>query len=336
MKAVGFLNSLPIDQKDSLMDVELPTPELRPADLLVQIEAVSINPADAKRRIRTAVDAPHAEPFILGYDAVGIVEAVGPDVSGFSKGDRVWYAGDANRAGSYAELQAVDHRIVSHAPTLVSPEAAAALPLVSLTSWEMLFDRLQVSTNENVATLLVVGGAGGVGSVTTQLARKLTGLEILATASRDESADWCRKMGAHHIVNHRDLVSETRATGHEFVNYITQYADLAQHWDAKCELIAPQGSIGTIVETSEKLDISALQGKSAALMWELMFTRSLFGTADMAQQGAILARMARLVDDGIIVTTETKTLQGLSADTLKEAHRIIETGAMIGKLTVAY
>ncbi|MEP2534249.1 zinc-binding alcohol dehydrogenase family protein [Shimia sp.] len=336
MKAVGFINSLPIDAEDSLFECDLPTPELRPADLLVQIEAVSVNPADAKRRIRTAADAPHAEPFILGYDAVGIVEATGPDVVGFSKGDRVWYAGDANRAGSYAELQAVDHRIVSRAPTSVDPSAAASLPLVSLTAWEMLFDRLQVSTDESSSSLLVVGGAGGVGSVTTQLARKLTGLEIIATASRPESADWCRKMGAHHVVNHHDLVAETRATGREYVNYIAQYADLAQHWDSKCELIAPQGRIGTIVETEEKLDISALQGKSAALMWELMFTRSLFGTSDMAQQGAILARMARLVDDGIISTTETKTLHGLSAETLKESHRIIETGAMIGKMVIAY
>lgn len=336
MKAVGFLNSLPIEAEDSLFECDLPTPELRRADLLVRIEAVSVNPADAKRRVRTAVDAPHPEPFILGYDAVGIVEATGEDVAGFSKGDRVWYAGDANRPGSYAELQAVDHRIAAHAPSSVSSSAAASLPLVSLTAWEMLFSRLQVSTDENARSLLVVGGAGGVGSVTIQLARKLTGLEILATASRSESADWCRKMGAHHAVNHHDLVAETRATGREYVDYITQYADLAQHWDAKCELVAPQGRIGTIVETDEKLDISALQGKSAALMWELMFTRSLFGTTDMAQQGKILARMARLVDDGIITTTETMTLQGLTADTLKEAHKIIETGAMIGKMVIAY
>ncbi|WP_108861367.1 zinc-binding alcohol dehydrogenase family protein [Ruegeria sp. Alg231-54] len=336
MKAVGFLNSLPIEAEDSLFDCDLPTPDLRDADLLVRIEAISVNPADAKRRIRTAVDAPHEEPFILGYDAVGIVEAMGPDVSGFIKGDRVWYAGDANRAGSYAELQAVDHRVASVAPRSIEPASAASLPLVSLTAWEMLFDRLQVSTDENAGTLLVVGGAGGVGSITTQLARKLTGLEILATASRPESADWCQKMGAHYVVNHRDLITETRATGHEFVDYIAQYADLAQHWDAKCELIAPQGRIGTIVETEEKLDISALQGKSAALMWELMFTRTLFSTADMAQQGAILSRMSRLVDDGIISSTDTKTLNGLSAKTLKEAHKIIETGAMIGKMVIAF
>ena len=336
MKAVGFLNSLPIEADDSLLDVDLPTPDIGPNDLLVSIEAISVNPADAKRRIRTSPDATLPDPFILGYDAVGRVEAMGADVNGFSKGDRVWYAGDANRAGSYAEMQAVDHRIASHAPRSVPPEAAASLPLVSLTAWEMLFDRLEVPQSAKAPSLLVIGGAGGVGSVTTQLARRLTGATIIATASREESANWCIEMGAHLVVNHRDLVTETRATGHEFVDYIVQYADTAQHWDAMCELIAPQGRIGTIVETPEKVDISALQGKSAALMWELMFTRSLFGTPDMSQQGKILQRMAGLVDDGVVRTTERETLRGLTADTLKAAHRIIETGSMIGKLTIAF
>ncbi len=336
MKAIGFVNSLPIEHADSLFEVDMPTPEIGAKDILVAVEAISVNPADAKRRIRTAVDASHEVPMILGYDAVGRIEAIGSDVSGFKVGDRVWYAGDANRPGSYAELQAVDHRIVSHAPGNVAPKASAALPLVSLTSWEMLFDRLQVASGPSRKSLLVIGGAGGVGSITQQLARKLTGLEVIATASRKESAQWCRKMGAHEVVNHCDLIADTRAHGREYVDFIAQYADTAQHWDAMCDLIAPQGRIGTIVETDEKLDISALQGKSAALMWELMFTRSLFGTPDMARQGQILARMARLVDDGIVSTTETTTLNGLSADTLKEAHALIERGTMIGKLVVAF
>jgi len=336
MKAVGFLKSLPIEDSESLMDVEISDPEALPADLIVRIEAISVNPADAKRRIRTAEEKPHEEPFLLGYDAVGIVEAIGSGVAGFAVGDRVWYAGNADRPGSYAELQAVDHRIVSRAPQSVSPAQAASLPLVTLTAWEMLFDRLQVPTNETPASLLVIGGAGGVGSITTQIARKLTGLRVIATASRPETADWCRKMGAHDIADHRNLVESVRGLGVETVPYITQYADTAQHWDAMCELVAPQGRIGTIVETPEKLDISALQGKSAALMWELMFTRSLFNTEDMAKQGQILGRMARLVDDGIIQTTAKKILNGLNADTLKEAHRNIETGKMIGKLVVEY
>ncbi len=336
MKAVGFVTSLPIEQEDSLLDLDLPTPEIGEHDLLVSVEAISVNPADAKRRIRTSPKATLQVPMILGYDAVGRVEATGAEVAGFSVGDRVWYAGDASRAGSYAELQAVDHRIAALAPTSVAPEAAAAMPLVSLTAWEMLFDRLQVPTDAGRKSLLVIGGAGGVGSITQQLARRLTGLEVIATASREESADWCKKMGAHEVVSHRDLVAATRASGRTYVDYITQYADTAQHWDAMCELIAPQGRIGTIVETEEKLDISALQGKSAALMWELMFTRSMFGTADMAKQGAILARMAQLVDDGVVQTTESNVLNGLSADTLKQAHRLIESATTIGKLVVAY
>lgn len=336
MKSVGFLKSLPIEDDDSLFEVELATPELRPNDLLVAIEAISVNPADAKRRIRTAVGTSLAEPMILGYDAVGVVEAAGSEVSGFRKGDRVWYAGDATRAGSYAELQAVDHRIASLAPTNVAPGPTASLPLVSITAWEMLFDRLQVPTVAGCGTLLVIGGAGGVGSVTLQLARKLTGLNLIATASRDESATWCMGMGAHATVNHRDLVSGYRAIHGEYADYIVQYADLSQHWDAMCDLIAPQGRIGTIVETADKLDISALQGKSAALMWELMFTRSMFGTGDMARQGQILARMANLVDDGVVRTTQTETLKGLSASTLKQAHTIIETGSMIGKLVIEF
>lgn len=336
MKAVGFVNSLPIEADESLFDIELPIPSIRPTDLLVAVEAISVNPADAKIRIRTATDKPHDEPFVLGYDAVGIVEAVGEDVIGFKNGDRVWYAGEANRPGSYAELQAVDYRIVSLAPISVSNSAAASLPLVSLTSWEMLFDRLQVPCDTSNPSILVVGGAGGVGSITIQLARKLTGLEIIATASRNESAEWCRTMGANEVVDHRNLVEDTRKGGRQFVDYITQYADTSQHWDAMCELIAPQGRIGTIVESSDKLDISALQGKSAALMWELMFTRSLFGTNDLNEQGAILTRMAGLVDDGIITTTETETLKGLSAETLKSAHKTIESGSTIGKIVVQF
>ncbi len=336
MKAVGFLKSLPIGEDDSLFDLDLPTPDVRPNDLLVAVEAISVNPADAKRRVRTAVETPLQEPFILGYDAVGVVESVGSDVSGFKAGDRVWYAGDANRAGTNAELHAVDHRIAALAPRTVSAAAAASLPLVTLTSWEVLFDRLQIPTDETRNSVLVIGGAGGVGSLTLQLLRKLTGHEVIATASRPKSAAWCREMGAHEVVDYKDLVREVRNDSREFVDYIAHYNGLDLHWDAMCELIAPQGRISSIAETPKKLDLCALQGKSVGFMWELMFTRSLFGTPDMARQGQILARMARLVDDGIVRTTDTRTLTGLSAKTLKEAHRIIEGGDMIGKLVVAY
>lgn len=336
MKAVGFYNSLPISKPESLLDLELPDPVPQANDLLVEIEAISANPADAKRRSLTAVDKPHVDPLILGYDAVGIVRETGGAVTSFKVGDRVWYAGDANRSGSNATLQLVDHRIASIAPKSVTPEQAASLPLTSITAWEVLFDRLEVPTNEDRKSLLIIGGAGGVGSVTAQLARKLTGLEVISTASRPESAEWCLKMGAHEVVDHRDLIAECRKNGREFVNYIGQYNGLDIHWDAMCELIAPQGRISSIAETSDKLDLCALQGKSVGFMWELMFTRSMFSTPDMAQQGAILARMADLVDDGIVTTTETQILHGFSADTLKEAHKIVETGAMIGKLVIKF
>ncbi|SHK24555.1 zinc-binding alcohol dehydrogenase family protein [Shimia gijangensis] len=336
MKTIGFIKSLKIEEADSLFEVDQPMPELKQQDVLVRIEAISINPADAKIRIRSAAEQPHDEPKILGYDAVGVIEKLGPDVAGFKEGDRVWYAGDVNRPGSYAEYQAVDHRIIAKAPVGVAPTSSASMPLVSLTAWEILFDRLQVPLDDSSSSLLIIGGAGGVGSVTTQLARALTQLQVVATASRPESSDWCRKMGAHEVVDHRDLVQNFRATDREFAEFIVQYADLAQHWDAMCELVAPQGRIGTIVETSEKIDISALQGKSAALMWELMFTRTLFGTADIANQGHILDRVARLVEDGTIQTTQTRVLTGLSAETLKTAHEIIESGTMIGKLVVDF
>lgn len=336
MKAVGFTNSLPIDHADSLIDFELATPTPLDNDLLVEIEAVSINPADAKIRLRTAVETPHETPLILGYDAVGVVQAIGKDVQGFKVGDRVWYAGDVTRPGSYAQQQCVDHRITSLAPTKIAPEKAAAMPLTSITAWEILFDRLNAPLGTATGNLLVIGGAGGVGSVTIQLARKLTGLTVIATASRSESTKWCKRLGAHEVVDHYDLIAGMKAIDCQSVDYITQYANTAQHWDAMCELVAPQGKIGTIVETDVKLDISALQGKSAALIWELMFTRSMFQTSDMHKQGQILSRMASLVEDGIVETTETKVLNGLSAATLKSAHEIIETASMVGKLVVKY
>lgn len=199
MKTAGVFSSLPIAADDGLLDMDLPVPEIGSSDLRVAIEAISVNPTDAKPRIRTTVDTPHPDPFILGYKAVGTVDAVGSEVSGFKVGDRVWYAGDVNRPGSYGGLQAVDHRIASHAPTSIDPPEAGALPLASRTAWEMLFDRLQVRNDTDPARLLIIGGAGGVGTITTQPAGALTSREVIATASRPETATWCRDMGAHHI-----------------------------------------------------------------------------------------------------------------------------------------
>lgn len=337
MKSIGFTHSLAIDEAESLFEFETPTPTPGPHDLLVEIRATSVNPADAKRRIRTAADKPHDEPFVLGYDAVGVVVDTGSDVTLFKKGDEVWYAGDANRTGSNTEMQLVDERITGQKPKTLSNAEAAAMPLTSLTAWEMLFERFGiVEGGGDGQTLLVIGGAGGVGSMTIQIARQLTKLKVVATASRPETETWCRDLGAHEVVDHRDLVASMKAKGIEQAEYIAQYADTSQHWDAMCELVAPQGKIGTIVETNDLIDISKLQGKSVALCWELMFTRSLFQTADMAEQNIILNRVADLVDAGTLRSTLQQTINGFSADSLKEAHRRIEKADVIGKLVVNY
>jgi len=337
MKAIGFTNSLPIDQAESLFMFDMSLPALGARDLKVEIQAISVNPADAKRRIRTAVDVPHEEPLVLGYDAVGIVLEVGSDVCLFKVGDSVWYAGDASRQGSNAEIQLVDERVVGHKPNSLTNAEAAAMPLTSLTAWEMLFDRFSIVQGEGDGkSLLVIGGAGGVGSLTIQIAKALTNLTVIATASRPESAEWCKRMGADHVVDHRNLEVEVKKAGFETVEYIAQYADTAQHWNAMAALVAPQGKIGTIVETDEKIDVTMLQGKSASLHWELMFTRALFQTDDMDVQNKILNKVADLVDAGTLRTTMTESIDGFSVESLKEAHRRIELGSTIGKIVVAY
>lgn len=337
MKSIGFTHSLPIDQEQSLFMFDAETPALNVRDLLIEVQAVSVNPADAKRRIRTAVDTPHAEPLVLGYDAVGKVIETGSDVSLFKVGDSVWYAGDASRPGSNAEQQLVDERVVGHKPKSLSNAEAAAMPLTSLTAWEMLFDRFSIAQGGGEGkALLVIGGAGGVGSLTIQLAKALTKLTVIATASRPESAEWCKKMGADHVVDHRDLEAEVKKAGFDTVEYIAQYADTAQHWNAMAALVAPQGKIGTIVETSEKIDVTMLQGKSASLHWELMFTRALFQTEDMQVQHDILNEVAAMVDAGTISTTMTDSISGFSVESLKEAHRRIERGSAIGKIVIDY
>jgi NADPH2:quinone reductase len=337
MKSIGFTHSLAIDEAESLFEFDSPTPTPGPHDLLVEIKATSVNPADAKRRIRTAVEKPHDEPLVLGYDAVGVVVDTGSDVSLFKKGDEVWYAGDANRPGSNTEMQLVDERITGPKPKTLTNAEAAAMPLTSLTAWEMLFDRFNITEGDGEGqTLLVIGGAGGVGSMTIQIAKQLTKLRVVATASRPETEAWCRGLGADEVVDHRRLEASMKEKGINEAHYIAQYADTSQHWDAMCELVAPQGKIGTIVETNDLIDISKLQGKSVALCWELMFTRSLFQTDDMAEQNVILTRVAGLVDARKIRTTLQQTIKGFSADSLKEAHRRIEKADVIGKLVIDY
>ncbi|MFS1947528.1 zinc-binding alcohol dehydrogenase family protein [Vibrio lentus] len=335
MKAIGFTQSLAITEQDSLFEFETSLPELKNNDLLVKVNATSINPADAKIRIRNAKDKTLEQPKVLGYDAVGEVVGKGADVEGFEVGDRVYYAGDVTRMGANAEYQAVDYRITAKAPKSLSDEAAAVMPLATLTAWEALFDRLRVRPEEK-KSILIIGGAGGVGSITIQLAKQLTNLNVIATASRPETEQWVRDMGADYVVNHRNLIESVREQGIQHVDYIFNVADTKGHWDAMVELIAPQGMISSIVEFDGGIDLSALQGKSAGFIWELMFTRSLFNTDDIQKQQDILFQAANLIDAGRIKSTLTTTLNGFSVETLKDAHQRIESSASIGKTAIKY
>ncbi|MBU2711072.1 zinc-binding alcohol dehydrogenase family protein [Zooshikella harenae] len=336
MKAIGFTQSLPIEAQDSLFEFEAPYPHPMAHDLIVKVSAISINPVDAKVRTRAAKDKVLETPRIVGYDAVGTVVALGESVEDFSVGDRVYYAGDINRPGSNAEFQAVDSRIVAKTPTRLTYAEAAALPLTALTGWETLFDRLRIDPAAKNKTLLIIGGAGGVGSISIQIAKQLTHLTVIATASRPESEAWVKSMGADYVANHKNLTQSVKELGFEHVDYIFNTADSLGHWDAMVELIAPQGMIASIVEFNGSVNISQLQSKSAGFVWELMFTRSLYKTDDMIQQQIILQKLAKLVDEGRIKTTLTSSLQGFTIDHFKEAHRRIESGKTLGKIAISF
>jgi zinc-binding alcohol dehydrogenase family protein len=336
MKAIGFLKSLPIDDEKSLFDFETEQPSPGPRDLLVRVRAVSVNPVDTKQRKNAAKEAPLPAPKILGYDASGVVEAVGSAVSLFKPGDPVFYAGSIKRQGTNAELHLVDERIAGRKPASLNDAAAAALPLTSLTAWEALFDRLRIPEGGGAGkSLLIIGGAGGVGSVAIQIAEVLTGLHVIATASREESAGWCRALGAEEIADHHDLVASVHGLGRQHVDYVLCTNDFVGHWPAIAELIGPQGSICSILGAPQ-LDVSLLMGKSATLAWELMFTRSSFETEDMGEQHRILDRMAGLVDAGSIRTTLKENLAGMTAANHREAHRRVEADRMIGKVAISY
>lgn len=337
MKTIGFTQSLPIHKQNSLVEFETEKPKPEGRDLLVKVQAVSVNPVDVKVRIGAATDTVLEEPRILGWDAVGIVEAVAENVSIFKKGDAVFYAGDITRPGSNAEYQLVDERIVGKKPRKLSNAEAAAMPLTSITAWESIFDRLNIQTGAGQdEKLLIIGGAGGVGSIATQLAKKMTNLTVMATASRDETIEWCRKMGADHVVNHRDLIASVRALGIEHVDYILCLNNTEGHWQNMATLIKPQGRICSIVESVHPLDLNLLKDKSVRFTWEFMFTRSMHQTDDMIDQHKLLNRVSELMDNGQIRTTLTTTLRGLGADTFKQAHEKIESGKMVGKLVVLY
>jgi zinc-binding alcohol dehydrogenase family protein len=336
MQAIGFVTSLPVDDPQSLFEFETETPAPGPRDLLVRVRAVSVNPVDVKQRQRSAPGKTLPSPRILGFDACGTVAAVGPEVRLFQVGDEVWYAGSIQRSGTNAELHLVDERIVGPKPQSLGDAEAAALPLTALTAWEAIFDRMHVPEGGGQGkTLLVVGGAGGVGSIAIQLARQLTGLSVIATASRPESAGWCRELGAGEIADHRNLLEAVRGLGHQHVDGILCTNDFEGHWEALAELVGPQGVICTILGAG-RLDVAKLMGKSATLVWELMFTRSSFETPDLEEQHRILARVAALVDEGRLRTTLRETLTGFTAENHREAHRRVESGSMIGKVAIRY
>jgi zinc-binding alcohol dehydrogenase family protein len=336
MNAIGLQTSLPINEPESLILFEADYPIAKPHDIIVKISAVSINPVDAKVRGNSAKDTVLELPRILGYDAVGTVVELGDQVTMFNPGDRVYYAGDVSRSGSNAEFQAVDSRIVALAPANLNDTEAAALPLTAITAWEALFDRLRVTTESKNKTLLIIGGAGGVGSIAIQIAKKLTNLTVIATASRPESIEWVKQMGADFVADHYNLEASVKEQGFDNVDYIFNAADTTGHWDAMVELIAPQGMISCIVETHGNVDLGKLQSKSVGVVWEMMFTRPLYDTSDILQQHNILKEIAKMIEDARIQTTLNETLVGFNVETLKAAHQKIESGKSLGKIAIQY
>lgn len=334
MKAVALTRYLPVSDQEAFIDVQLEKPVPTGRDILVAVEAVAVNPVDTKVRSPKATVEP--KPRVLGWDASGVVEAVGPEVTLFAVGDHVYYAGDLNRPGAYQQFQLVDERIVGRKPKSLSHAEAAALPLTTITAYESFFDRLGIDRHGADAgqSVLIIGAAGGVGSIAIQLA-KLAGLVVIATASQPDSIAWVKNLGADHVVNHREpLVQQVRALGIHFVDHIAVFNDM-RHWPAAVELIRPQGGIVSIDDTNHPMPMAQLKTKAASLHWELMFTRSMFDTPDMIEQHRLLNHVAEEIDAGRIRTTLAEVLTPINASNMREAHRRVETGAMRGKIVLA-
>ncbi len=334
MKAIGYREPGPLDRDDALIELDLDRPVATGHDLLVEVAAVSVNPVDTKVR---ANRPPAGDgPAVLGWDAVGTVVEVGEATTRFRPGDDVWYAGAINRPGTNAELHLVDERIVGRRPTSLSAAEAAALPLTSLTAWEMLFDRLKVDDPVPGVdpALLIIGGAGGVGSIAIQLARALTDLTVIATASRPETTAWATELGAHHVIDHRRPLPDQLAAGDlGQPGFVFSTTHTEQYLDQVAELIAPQGRFG-LIDDPATLDVMPLKPKSISTHWELMFTRPLFTTGDIARQGEILDEMAALVEAGRIRSTVTESLGPITVENLRRAHAEIESGRARGKLVL--
>jgi zinc-binding alcohol dehydrogenase family protein len=329
MKAVAHSRPLPISDPASLADIELPKPSPAGRDLLVKVEAVSVNPVDTKRRMDAAQT--DAQPRVLGWDAAGTVVALGDQVSLFSEGDPVYYAGDITRPGCDSEFHLVDERIVGRKPKSLDFAQAAAIPLTAITAWECFFDRLRVQPEKSI---LLIGGAGGVGSIGIQLA-KTAGLTVIATASRPESIAWVRELGADHIIDHRKpLRPQIEALGRKHVDYIANFNDLDAHWPAMADLIAPQGAMVAIVGNQKPMALDAVRAKSATFSWELMFTRPRFQTPDMIEQHRLLNQVAEWLDSGRLRGTLRETLSPINAANLRAAHAKLESGTTLGKLVL--
>ncbi|NKB36885.1 MAG: zinc-binding alcohol dehydrogenase family protein [Gammaproteobacteria bacterium] len=339
MKAVGYLESRAIDEEDALLDIEIPMPEAKGRDLLVKVSAISVNPVDTK--VRKSASPEEGQYKILGWDAVGEVIAIGDQAELFKKGDQVWYAGALTCPGSNAEYQLVDERLVGLKPKSLSNSEAAAVPLTAVTAWELLFDRLDFVPSSKddpeapQAVILIIGAAGGVGSILIQLVRKLTNAIVIGTASREQSANWARELGSHHVINHHQpLLSQINAVGFEDVTHAISLTHTHLYFDQLVEALAPQGKLALIDDPEAGIDITKLKRKSLSLHWELMFTRSLFNTWDMHKQHDILTSVAKLVDEGEIKTTLGENYGKINAINLKRAHAHIESNQAIGKIVL--
>ncbi len=334
MKAVGYYKPLPITEPESLVDLELPEPAPAGRDLLVEVKAVSVNPVDTKIRKRNTPRGDEAR--VLGFDAAGVVKSAGKEVELFKPGDEVYYAGNNERSGSNAQFQLVDERIVGRKPASLSFAEAAALPLTSITAWEMLFDRFGVKRDEPPKgdSILIIGAAGGVGSILTQIARKLTGLTVIGTASRPETTGWVQSLGAHHVIDHSyPLTDELRRIGIPQVTYVASLTQTPQHFAEAAEVLMPQGKFALIDDLGPN-DIGLLRRKSISFHWEYMFTRAVFATPDMIEQHHLLDEVADLIDKGVLRTTMQANYGKINAKNLKKAHAMLESGKTIGKVVL--
>ncbi|MDU8357347.1 zinc-binding alcohol dehydrogenase family protein [Pseudomonas syringae group sp. J309-1] len=332
MKAIAFTqHGLPIEDPDALLDMDLPKPAPGPRDLLVEVHAVSVNPVDTKIR---AGSGP-TEPKVVGWDAVGTVREVGSDVTLFQPGDEVFYAGSIVRPGSYSEFHLVDERIVGRKPKSIDNAHAAALPLTSITAWELLFDRLGVEEGGGEGeSLLIIGAAGGVGSILVQLARQLTKMTVIGTASRPETQAWIKQLGAHHVIDHsQPLVAQLEQIGVGEVTHVASLTHTDSHFTQLIEALRPQGKLA-LIDDPKTLDVVPMKRKALSLHWELMFTRSLYETPDMIKQHELLNRVADLIDQGVLKTTLGEHFGTINAANLRRAHAVVESGKAKGKIVL--